>query len=56
MVITADGGDIAVHVNGAKTAELKGDPGRPTGHLALQMHSGNTMHVMFKDIVIHELP
>ena len=56
MSITASGGDIVVHINGVKTAELKDDPGRPAGHFALQMHSGNKMHVMFKDIVIQELP
>ena len=39
-----------------KTAELKDDSGRPEGHFALQMHSGNVMHVMFKDIDIQELP
>lgn len=56
MTITASGGEIVVHVNGVKTAELKDDSGRPEGHFALQMHSGNVMHVMFKDIRIRELP
>ena len=50
MVITAEGGDIVVHVNGVKTADVKNDPGPRKGHFALQMHSGNVMHVMFKDI------
>lgn len=50
MVISADGGNIVVHVNGTKTASLKDDPGRPKGHFALQMHSGNVMHLMFKDM------
>ena len=54
MTIAAHGGHIAVHVNGVKTAELKDDPSRPEGALALQMHSGNVMHVMFKDIEILE--
>ena len=52
MTIAAHGGHVVVHVNGVKTAELKDDPSRPEGHLALQMHSGNVMHVMFKDIEI----
>jgi len=52
MVIDADGGSVAVHVNGIKSAELKDDPGRPEGHFALQMHSGCVMHVLFKDIEI----
>jgi hypothetical protein len=56
MTISTKGGDVVVHVNGVKTAELKDDSGRPEGHFALQMHSGNIMHVMFKDIRIQELP
>jgi hypothetical protein len=52
MVISAHGGDIVVHVNGTKTADLKNDPGRREGHFALQMHSGNVMHLMFKDIEV----
>lgn len=54
MRIDAHGGHIAVHVNGVKTAEVTNDPGRPEGHLAMQMHSRNVMHVMFKDIEILE--
>ncbi len=54
MVIAAHGGNITVHVNGVKTANLKDDPSRPEGHLALQMHSGNVMHVMFRKIEIQE--
>ena len=56
MTISASGGDLTVTVNGIKTAEIKNDPGRPSGHLALQMHSGNKMHVMFKNIKLRELP
>ena len=52
MSISASGGDIVVHVNGTKTAELNDDPGRRKGHFALQMHSGNLMHLMFKDIEV----
>ena len=52
MTIDARGGNVVVHVNGVKTAELANDPSRPEGHFALQMHSGNVMHVMFKDIEI----
>ena len=39
-----------MHVNGTKTADLKDDPASGKGHFALQMHSGNVMHLMFKDI------
>lgn len=56
MRIDAKGGNIRVHVNGVKTADLKGDPSRPVGHFALQMHSGNVMDVRFKDIEVMELP
>ncbi len=54
MTIDAHGGDIVVHVNGTKTAELKDDKSRPEGHFALQMHAGCVMHVMFKEIEICE--
>jgi hypothetical protein len=52
MTITAHGGNVVVEVNGVKTAELRDDPGRPEGHFALQMHAGNVMQVMFKEIEI----
>ncbi|MDD4868963.1 MAG: DUF1080 domain-containing protein [Kiritimatiellae bacterium] len=52
MVISAHGGDVTVHVNGIKSAELKNDPGCPEGHFALQMHAGCVMEVLFKDIEI----
>lgn len=52
MIIDAHGGNVVVHVNGVKTAELKDDPSRPRGHLALQMHAGCVMLVMFKNIEI----
>ena len=52
MTICAQGGNVTVHVNGIKSAELKDDPGRAKGHFALQMHSGCVMHVLFKEIEI----
>lgn len=54
MVVSAKGGDITVWLNGVKTAEVKNDPGRLEGHFALQLHGGNDMLVMFKDIEILE--
>ena len=54
MTIDAHGGNVVVHVNGTKTAELKDDPSRPEGHFALQMHAGCVMHVIFKEIEICE--
>ena len=52
MTIDAHGGNVVVHVNGVKTADLKDDPSRPEGHFALQMHAGCVMLVMFKEIEI----
>jgi hypothetical protein len=54
MTIAAHGGDMVVHVNGFKTAELQGDPSRAEGNFALQMHAGCVMEVRFKDIEIKE--
>lgn len=54
MIISAHGGNITVKVNGTTTCELKDDPSRPEGHLALQMHAGCVMEVFFKDIEIGE--
>jgi len=52
MTVSAHGRRIVVHVNDQKTAELKNDRGRLQGHLALQLHGGQDMLVMFKDIEI----
>ena len=54
MTIDAVGGNVVVHVNGEKTAELKDDPSRAEGNFALQMHSGCVMLVMFKEIEIQK--
>ncbi|OHB76007.1 MAG: hypothetical protein A2W31_08330 [Planctomycetes bacterium RBG_16_64_10] len=56
MTIDAHGGHVVVRLNGVETAELKDDPSRPEGHFALQMHSGNVMHVLFKDIEVATRP
>jgi hypothetical protein len=55
MTVRAEKGNIVVHVNGHKTAELINDPGRKEGHIALQLHGGQAMHVLFKDILIRNL-
>ncbi len=53
MTVSAHGTRIVVHINGHKTAELKNDEkGRREGYLALQLHGGQDMHAMFKDIEI----
>jgi len=55
MEILADGGHIVTWLNGTKIAELKNDPVVEPGHLVMQMHSGNKLMVMFKDIRIQTL-
>lgn len=52
MEILADGGHVVTWLNGIKIGELKNDPVVEPGHLVMQMHSGNKMLVMFKDIRI----
>ena len=39
-------------INGVVTAELKDDPGRKEGHIGLQLHGGQEMHVEYKDIKV----
>jgi hypothetical protein len=56
LIVTTEGRHVVVHLNGAKTVELTDDPGRLGGHLALQLHGGQDMEVMFKDIEIKALP
>ena len=52
MTVSARGRRIVVHVNNTKTAELIDDPGRLKGHFGLQLHGGQDMEVMFKDVEI----
>lgn len=54
MVIDAHGQDIAITVNGKKTAQVKDVPDYRPGHFVLQMHAGCVMHVEFKDIAIKD--
>ena len=55
MTVTAIGGNVTVTVNGVKTAELKNDPGAREGYFGLQLHGGQKMNVLFKDIAIKEM-
>jgi hypothetical protein len=43
-----------VKINGVISTELKNDKSRRKGHIGLQLHGGQKMHVEFKDIVIME--
>jgi hypothetical protein len=52
MTVKAQGRNVTVYLNGEKTAEVKNDPGRLEGRFALQLHGGQDMEVMFKDIEI----
>ncbi len=52
MKVTAAGRHTTVSVNGQQVVELTDDPGRTSGILALQLHGGMDMEVMFKDIEI----
>jgi len=46
--------NIVVKINGVVSTELKNDKSRTKGHIGLQLHGGQKMHVEFKDIVIME--
>ncbi len=56
MTISAIGGDVTVIINGVQTAALKDDPGPREGYFGMQLHGGQDMHVLFKDLEIQELP
>ena len=55
MTVAAIGGDVTVQLNGVTTARLKNDPGARSGFLGLQLHGGQKMNVLFKDIEIMEV-
>jgi hypothetical protein len=52
MSITAVGQDVTVRLNGHQTVQLQDDPGRTSGVMAMQLHGGMDMKVMFKDIEV----
>ena len=54
LELSAIGSHIVVKINGVISSELKNDKGRAKGHIGLQLHGGQTMHVEFKDILISE--
>ena len=54
--MTAIGDDLTVSLNGVTVTELLDDgKGRSSGHIALQLHGGQDMHVQFREIAILEL-
>ena len=54
LELSAIGGHIVVKINGVISTELKNDKGRAKGHIGLQLHGGQVMHVEYKDIAILE--
>ena len=50
LIVSAHGRRVVVHLNGVKTAELMKDKGRLEGHLGLQLHGGQHMHVEYKHL------
>ncbi len=57
LLVTTKGDDITVSLNGVLVTELLGDEKcLKEGHIALQLHGGQDMHVQFKDLEILELP
>jgi hypothetical protein len=51
-VIIAQGGRIATFVNGVKTAEVKDDPGRRAGLIALQLNPRQELEVWYRNIEV----
>jgi len=54
LELSAIDGHLVVKINGVVSTELKRDQGRKKGHIGLQLHGGQAMHVLYKDIVISE--
>ncbi len=52
LTVSAHGRRLVFHVNGIQTVDLKDDPGRLTGKLALQVHGRQEVEMWFKDIEV----
>ena len=55
MTVSAINGDVTVTVNGVQTAALKDDPSPRKGYFGMQLHGGQNMRVLFRDLEIKEL-
>jgi 3-keto-disaccharide hydrolase len=55
MKVEAIGPHVTSWINGTKAAEITDDKQRMEGLCALQIHGGQDVHVMFKDIKIEDL-
>jgi len=54
MTVEGHGPHVVVHINGQKAGEINDPTIRTEGPFALQIHGGQDVHVMFKDIVLEE--
>ena len=50
MTVSAHGERTVVFVNDRKTSDILDKKGRRKGHIALQLHGGQEMHVEFRGI------
>lgn len=55
MSVVAVGRRATVQVNGRTSAEVRDDPGRTKGLIALQLHGGQDMDVWFESVEVLEL-
>ncbi len=55
LELTAKGGNITVKINGVVSTKLTNDKSRRDGHIGLQLHGGQVMHVEYKEIHIKSL-
>ena len=55
LELTAKGGDITVKINGVVSTKLTNDNSRREGHIGLQLHGGQVMHVEYKEIHLKPL-
>ena len=55
MTVEGHGPHVVVHINGQKAGEINDPTIRMEGPFALQIHGGQDVHVMFKDIKLEDL-
>ena len=55
LELTAKGGNIIVKINSVVSTKLTNDKSRKEGHIGLQLHGGQVMHVEYKDIQLKSL-
>ena len=54
MTVSAVGKQVQVRLNGWPSARLMNDPGREFGHIALQLHGHQDLHVEFRDLRVRQ--